>query len=208
MLRIPSLDHPQPGPAAPVRATRGVARTGWRWLQRAVLALALALLLIIGILPALGLYRTATVLSGSMRPTFSPGDVVMLVPEPLSAVRVGQVISYRVPVGEHQIETHRVVRIIKGGAAPTVQTRGDANNTNDPWTATLEGNTAWREVGVIPKLGFLVNAMRSATLHTAAVLIAPLLLALLLLWEIWGSGRRRGRDRRAAAAPAAAAEGA
>lgn len=205
MLRIPP-HTPQPGPAAPVRTTRAVVRTGWRWIQRAVLALALALLLIIGILPALGLYRTATVLSGSMRPTFSPGDVVMLVPEPLSSVRVGQIISYRVPVGEHQIETHRVVRIISGGTNPTVQTRGDANNTNDPWTATLEGRTAWREVGVIPKLGFLVNAMRGATLHTAAVMIAPALLATLLLWEIWGSGRRRRtrRSRTASATPAPA----
>lgn len=190
MLRIPP-HSPQPGQDGLARAARIAARATWRWFQRGLLFVAVALLLVIGILPALGLYRTATVLSGSMRPTFSPGDVVLLAPEPLRSVRVGQVISYRVPVGEHQIETHRVVRVITGGEHPTVQTRGDANNTNDPWTATLEGTTAWRQVGTIPMLGFLVNAMRGATLHMAAVIITPILLALLMLHEIWGGGRRR-----------------
>jgi signal peptidase len=163
--------------------------------QRALLAVALTLLLVLALLPRLGLYRPVTVLSASMRPTFSPGDMVFSVPEPTSSVRVGQVISYRVPVGAHQIETHRVVKILQGGPNPIIQTRGDANTANDPWTARLEGRTAWRQVGVAPKLGYVVNALRARAVRMAAVLIAPLVLVLLLLSEIWGAPRTAGVPR-------------
>jgi signal peptidase I len=180
--------------------TRTVAETvrvGWVWGQRALLALALMLFLAIAVLPRIGLYRPVTVLSGSMRPTFSPGDMVVVVPEPVSAVRVGQVISYQVPVGIHQVETHRIVKILQGGAHPLVQTQGDANNWPDPWTAKLEGSTAWRMVAVIPHLGYVVNWLRASTLQTAAIVVAPALLALLLLSEIWGlgGGERDPKDR-------------
>jgi signal peptidase I len=199
------------------RRSRTVARNAqtvragvWVWGQRVLLALALILFLALGLLPRLGLYRPVTVLSGSMRPTFSPGDMVIVVPEPVSAVRVGQVISYQVPVGIHQVETHRVVSILQGGAHPTVQTQGDANNYHDPWTAKLEGNTAWRMVAVIPHLGYVVNFLRSPTLQKAAIFVAPALLALLILSEIWGigigeadsaEGKRRREDRSPLATP-------
>jgi signal peptidase I len=191
------------------RRTRTVAKTvraGWVWGQRALLALALILFLAIALLPRLGLYRPVTVLSGSMRPTFSPGDMVIVVPEPVSAVRVGQVISYQVPVGIRQVETHRVVRILHGGAHPTVQTQGDANNWPDPWTAKLEGKTAWRMVAVIPHLGYVINWLRGGSVRTAAIIVAPALLALLTLLEIWGVGAGQrsadgGSRRRARQAP-------
>jgi signal peptidase len=174
-------------------------RATWVFLQRALLTVGVLMLLGLAILPRLGLYRPVTVLSGSMRPTFSPGDMVFLAPEPMSAVRVGQVISYRVPVGIHQVETHRIVKILKGGANPVVQTKGDANNYPDPWTARLEGATAWHEVGVAPKLGYLVSALRSPTVRIAAVLIAPLFLLLLALAEIWGKDAAVLRERSAGA---------
>src|SRR5207245_6809546 len=49
-----------------------------RWVGPATttaLATALGLLLVLGILPHLGIYRPVTVLSASMRPAFAPGDM-------------------------------------------------------------------------------------------------------------------------------------
>jgi len=178
-------------------ASRAV-RAGWVWTQRALVALALIFFLTLGVLPRLGLYRPVTVLSGSMHPTFSPGDMVIVTPEPVSAVRVGQVISYQVPTGIHQVETHRIVKILQAGAHPVIQTQGDANNWPDPWTAKLEGNTAWQMHAVIPHLGYVVNWLRSSTLQRAAIVLAPALLALLMLSEIWGIGDRKGRSHRSA----------
>jgi signal peptidase I len=190
-LRIPSLTPLDEVHGPQAKKVSTTLRAWGTWGQRALLALALTLFLAIAVLPRLGLYRPVTVLSGSMRPTFSPGDMVIVTPEPVSAVRVGQIISYQVPVGIHQVETHRIVRILQGGAHPLIQTRGDANNANDPWTARLEGNTAWRLRAVVPHLGYLINALRSHTVQVAAIFVVPALLALLMLWEIWGIGEQR-----------------
>jgi signal peptidase I len=202
-LRIPAEQSWRPaGHGRRTRTAATAVRVGWVWSQRALLALAIALFVAIALLPRLGLYRPVTVLSGSMRPTFSPGDMVIVTPEPVSAVRVGQVISYKVPTGVHQVETHRIVKILHGGAHPLVQTQGDANNWPDPWTAKLEGATAWRMRAVVPDLGYVVNWLRGGSLRIAAIIVAPALLALLILLEIWGAaGDERnqpdGRGRRA-----------
>jgi len=197
-LRIPAQQPWQVSQPRQARTATQVIRAGWVWCQRALLALAITFFLTIGVLPRLGLYRPVTVLSGSMRPTFSPGDMVLVTPEPTSAVRVGQVISYQVPTGIHQVETHRVVKILQGGAHPVIQTQGDANNWPDPWTAKLEGNTAWRMRAVLPHLGYVVNWLRSSTLQKVAIILAPVLLALLMLTEIWGIADRNGRSQRQA----------
>jgi signal peptidase I len=110
-------------------------------LVRAGVLVACAALVGLGLLPRTGWYRPVTVLSGSMKPAFAPGDMVVVTPEPLRDVRVGQIISYRIPIGDHHIQTHRVVKIVRGGAHPLVRTKGDANDGADPWTAELHGTT-------------------------------------------------------------------
>jgi signal peptidase I len=197
-LRIPAEQPWQVSSPRQARTVTQAVRAGWVWTQRALLALALAFFITLGVLPHLGLYRPVTVLSGSMRPTFSPGDMVIVTPEPVGAVRVGQVISYQVPSGIHQVETHRIIKIIQGGAHPVIQTQGDANNWPDPWTAKLEGNTAWRMRTVIPHLGYVVNWLRSRMLQRGAIVLAPVLLALLMLSEIWGVGDGQERSHRRA----------
>lgn len=192
-LRIPSYQPRQVIPTGRMRTVIQTVRSGWVWAQRGLMGFALLLLIFIALLPGLGLYRPVTVLSGSMRPTFSPGDMVLLAPEPLSAVRVGQVISYRVPTGAHQVETHRVVHVLQPGAHPLIQTQGDANNAPDPWSARLEGKTAWHMIAAVPHIGYLVNWMRSPSLRIAAIVLAPAILALLALLEIWRGGDRRCR---------------
>jgi signal peptidase len=164
-------------PAALLRLLDAVARAG-------VVAACLALVGL-GLIPRTGWYRPVTVLSGSMRPAFAPGDVVVVTPEPLRAVRVGQIISYRIPIGDHHVQTHRVIKVIRAGGRILVRTKGDANDAADPWTAQLHGTTAWRVRAVVPKLGWAIFWLRSPLVHRLTVLVAPLLLALIALLEIW-----------------------
>jgi signal peptidase I len=154
-------------------------------LARAGVLVACAALVGLGLLPRTGWYRPVTVLSGSMKPSFAPGDMVVVTPEPLRDVRVGQVISYRIPVGDHHVQSHRVIKILRGGPHPVVRTKGDANNAPDPWTAKLKGTTAWRVRAVLPKVGYAVFWFRSPLMHSLTVLLAPLLLALLAVVQIW-----------------------
>ena len=152
---------------------------------RLALGLALLVLLLLGLLPHTGWYRTETVLSGSMRPTFAPGDLVVVTPERLADVRVGQMISYHKPVDDHHVQTHRVVAVLRRGGQTFVRTKGDANNARDPWLARLNGTTAWRVRAVVPKAGWGIVWLRSPRIRTLAVFGVPLLLALLGLWRIW-----------------------
>ena len=169
-------------------------------LARAGIALACAALIGLGLLPRTAWYRPVTVLSGSMKPAFSPGDMVVVTPERVSDVRVGQVISYRIPVGDHHVQTHRVIKVVRGGAHPIVKTKGDANNAPDPWTAELHGPTLWRVRAVVPKIGWAVFWLRSPLVHSLTVLAAPLLLALLGILQIWRRPESKEVIERASAA--------
>jgi signal peptidase len=166
--------------AAPAALLRGLDL-----LARSAVALACLALLALGLLPRTGWYRPVTVLSGSMKPAFSPGDMVVVTPERLQDVRVGQIISYRIPVGDHHVQTHRVIKVVRGGAHPLVRTKGDANEAADPWLARLHGTTAWRVRAVAPKLGWAVYWLRSPRVHDLTVLVAPLLLGALGVAQIW-----------------------
>ncbi len=140
--------------------------------------------------PMLGLYRTVTVLSGSMRPTFSPGDMIVVSPEPMRSLRVGDVITFMIPTAGHPVETHRVVSIAGSGGEPIIQTRGDANNTIDPWQAQLHGSTVWRYRFRLPGFAYPLLALRSRWVHLGTTLLLPFLLSLWALTRLWFPSRR------------------
>ena len=166
---------------------------------RAGFAMVAALFLLFAIGPRTGMYRTLTVLSGSMRPTFSPGDVIVVTPERLRDIRVGQVIAYHIPIADRHVESHRVIRIIRGGAEPIILTKGDANSAPDPWNAELHGRIVWRLHGVVPKLGWLIIFLRSRLFHLLTVFLAPALLAGWGLVRIWSGSGEHAKEPSAAA---------
>ena len=152
---------------------------------RVLLGIALTALLFLALLPHTGLYRTETVLSSSMKPYFGAGDLVVVTPEPLRDVRVGQVISMHVPNGDHHVQTHRIVQVVRGGPHPVIRTKGDANDARDQFTARLDGKTAWRVRFVVPKLGWLIVWLRNPLLRVLCIFLAPAAFVLLALRRIW-----------------------
>ena len=104
----------------------------------------------------------------------------------LSDVTEGMVITYHQPIGTHSLVTHRVVEVQRDATgAVTVRTKGDANEAIDPWTATLEGDTAYQVRAVVPELGHLVQLLRAPVVSQVLLYGAPLLLATWLLMTIW-----------------------
>jgi signal peptidase I len=197
---------PPAGGASAVRARRRrrrPARVALEALTTLGLIAGVALFLAIGVLPHVFGYRPVTMLSGSMTPTIRPGDVAIDTPEPLSAVRVGQIVTFHTPIATRYVDSHRVVRVRRlPGGAIAIRTKGDANAVEDPWTAELHGHTAWRVRLVVPRLGYLINALRGPVLHAALLWIVPLVLVGWLLAGIWrrkdASGGRAGEDAGAA----------
>jgi signal peptidase len=157
-----------------------------RRLGQVTLGLGLLVLVIIGVGPLTGRYRVATVLSGSMDPTLPVGSVVFSTPEPAATVAPGHVITFRAPVGSHWVETHRIVEVVSGGTDPVVRTQGDANEGPDPWLARLDGATpVWRARFAVPKLGFVLQALRRPIVHRLTTLVAPALFLAACLAAIW-----------------------
>ncbi|MCW2960250.1 MAG: sipW 2 [Thermoleophilia bacterium] len=155
-------------------------------LANLVLLLALLVLVVFAIGPHTGKYRTLSILSGSMEPTFATGDAVIVTPIPTSDLRAGDVISYHAPVDGSPLVTHRVVEVLERGTNPIVRTRGDANAADDPWTAQLEGGTVWKQRMSIPYAGHATRALRHPAMKTITVYGLPLLLLCIALGGVWG----------------------
>lgn len=168
-----------------MRNSLRLVRCAGRLLVPALVACSLLLLLLVGLGPRTGAYRTVTVLTGSMAPTMPVGAVVVSTPSPLEDVRVGDVITYRIPVEDRRVVTHRVVEVVRPGPHPVVRTRGDANAAPDPWTAELKGDRVWRARLTIPRLGLLLEDLRQPWVRRLLLMAVPLALAGLWLKDIW-----------------------
>ena len=161
------------------------------WLVRAILGLALVAFAVLAVGPHVFGYRTMTMLTSSMAPQIEPGDITIVTPIAVSEVTEGMVISYHIPVADHSVVTHRVVSVESGPAGTvTVQTKGDANEAVDPWTAQLQGDTAYQVRAVIPEAGHLIQALRTPTIAPVLLYGAPTLLVGWLLLSIWRPTRK------------------
>jgi len=176
-------------------ATRAGLRPMLRAAGTAAVALACLAFVLGGVLPRFGIYRPVTVFSNSMRPSFSAGDMILVTPERTSDVRMGDVITYAIPIGDRHTESHRIVKIIKRGAHPVVVTKGDANPELDPWDAKLTGSSVWHYRARIPYLGYAVIALRMPFVRVLCLVMLPLLLAAVFLARIWGYRLVRIEDR-------------
>jgi signal peptidase len=156
------------------------------WLVRGVVGLAVAVFALVAVGPHVLGYRTLTMLTGSMAPMIEPGDVTVVTPIAVGDVTEGMVITYHQPIGDRSLVTHRVVEVERGtDGVVSVRTKGDANEAVDPWTATLEGDTAYQVRAVVPELGHLIQALRAPVLTQVLLYGAPALLAGWLLLGIW-----------------------
>jgi signal peptidase len=149
----------------------------WRlWRSRLSTALLFALgvtVLLAGIAIRVSNLHLDTVLSNSMQPTFSAGDLVITQTIPVDTVRVGDVITFIQP-GSSRPLIHRITSMENG----VITTRGDTNPVDDPWRITLTSTTTDRLVAVVPYLGWLTQLQRPALLLAGVVLGLAIVLEL------------------------------
>jgi len=134
---------------------------------------------------ATGRWRLLPILSGSMAPQLSTGSLALAMPATRGSIRTGEVIVFNIPIGDHHLTAHRVVRVLSAGRNPVLETKGDANNTADPWRLKLSGNSAWIVRGHIPLLGYAVVFARrwGLLLLLGVVVLASLAGCLRLVWR-------------------------
>ena len=122
----PERRSAHPGTPRTVSFWRSALRGAFGVLAVAVLALAIAL----AVVPRAMGGEALTVLTGSMEPTYAPGDVVVSVPQ--DGYGVGDVVTFQPISNDPTLITHRIVAVQLGGPEGTMYiTRGDANGADD-----------------------------------------------------------------------------
>lgn len=118
------------------------------------------------------------VLSGSMRPSFSPGAAIVTRSIPSSSVQRGDVIVFT-PPGETSRFAHRVTSVSGPKNRPIITTKGDANPAADPWHAQIVTPSVPKVVGSIPWFGRLLVAVEQRGPRLLLVVAAGLVICVL-----------------------------
>lgn len=109
-------------------------------------------------IPSIFGFKTLTVLTGSMRPSIQPGDLLVAKEINPENIKVGDVITFK--RSKDFIVTHRVIEKINKDDQVMLKTKGDANNVEDEQLVsvnTIEG----RKVFKIPYGGYVMQFLRS-----------------------------------------------
>lgn len=186
------------------RRIRGVVRRPWydspwriagRVISSTLTVVVLGLVVALVVVPRLTGGASLTVLTGSMEPTFRPGDLVVVrgvsEDEVCAQVPVGTVVTFQAEPGDPALITHRVVGKTIGtfddGTSCRLVTQGDNNSaTDDPVSpAQVRGVFLYG----LPKAGWV---RQWVTEHVQIVgLLAAAAVAVYLLWP----GSRRSTTR-------------
>jgi signal peptidase I len=153
---------------------------------------AVAALLVLA--PALIGWERYAIVSGSMTGTYDRGSLVLDEVVPVAELKVGDVITYQPPGGDHPI-THRIDWIGRDDAGRRVyRTKGDANPVADPWTFRLDQPTQARVRMSVPYAGYVLSALGRKDVRMAVIALPALLIAgfsLARLWRALGEEARR-----------------
>jgi signal peptidase I len=161
-----------------VKDVNRVARAASRWGGRLVLLMCLGLLGVGAAQVVSGNYQVHPVLTGSMRPGFSLGSVVVVKKVPASSLQVRDVLLFHKPTNPDEYVVHRIVKVTDRDGAKVIETKGDDNPIKDPWQFTLHGRTAYRAQFTVPYVGYAALWLhRPATRRYALFGAAALLLA-------------------------------
>lgn len=140
-----------------------------------VIIAAIALLLIVSVLPVPGNIKFMTVLSGSMEPQIKTGSVVMT--KPASEYNVGDVITFGPYSKTKAPTTHRIVEVRDNNSDSdndnVYVTKGDANNASDTKQISQK-DIVGKVMFDVPYLGYVVSFVRKP-LGFLLILIIPAL---------------------------------
>jgi signal peptidase len=136
------------------------------------------------LLPGLLGYQRYVITSGSMTGAYDRGSVVFDKVVPVADLQVGDAITYTPPPGSGPSGriTHRIAWIGSDQFGRlALRTKGDANETADPWTFTLDGATQARVAFHVPYVGYLLSALSIRKARMVVIGLPALLIAVAVL---------------------------
>lgn len=141
-------------------------------------------------------FQVFTVLSGSMEPVYSPGDLIYVKAVDPTTVEPGTIITFM--VSEDTVATHRVVGAVPDETDPELQryrTKGDANDMEDG-TLVHPNNIIGTPVFCIPKLGYVANYISQPPGMYIAIAGAALFLALMFIPDLFAEDEEEPKPKK------------
>ncbi|MBP3301445.1 MAG: signal peptidase I [Clostridia bacterium] len=133
--------------------------------------------------------RVFTVLSGSMEPIYSPGDLIYVKEVDPRTVQKGDVITF-VMNEQLAVATHQVIDIRDGeGGVRYFQTKGTANETPD-MDPVHENNLIGVPQFSIPLLGYVSNFVQTPPGLYITIAVGVALIALVFLPDMIGRKKK------------------
>ena len=128
----------------------------------------------IAIVPALASayfgFNIHTAMSGSMEPKIKPGDEMISDVIAVKNINVGDIVLLLNPDNMEMVSHRVVAKTSKDGVHWDLTTKGDANSGNDP-VQTMHGFAPIRRVTfVIPKVGYVLDALSSTAAKSLGAL--------------------------------------
>ena len=148
-------------------------------LMVAILAVLLVGTRFIGLMPF-------TVLSGSMEPVYSAGDLIYVKEVDPFDLEEGTIITFM--LSEDTIATHRIVEVVPDAEDDTVvrfKTKGDANESEDGGLVHYK-NVIGAPIFSVPKLGYVANFIQEPPGTYVAIAAGALILALIFIPDLFG----------------------
>jgi signal peptidase len=161
--------------------TRGLAYAG--------LSLAILAAVLVFLVPRVSGVRFATILSDSMRPAMTTGDMIVVRPVDPGQIEIGDVILFPSPADSDATIAHRVVEVVGSGGSLAFVTRGDANEVPD--RSPVSADSVLGEVEFhVPLLGHVVRQMKEPLVFLLALAVPGSLIIVGEVWSIIGALRR------------------
>jgi signal peptidase len=124
------------------------------WIGNMLLALVILAMAFFFVAPHFLGMSFFTIQGGSMMPTIPIGSVVAAKSVEASAIKVGDIITFRTGTQADKVVTHRVVEVANGSGPLSFRTAGDANDNPDVNAVPAE-NVLGRAWFHVPFLGYL-----------------------------------------------------
>jgi signal peptidase I len=153
------------------------------------IALVLAVVLFVAmVIPSLLGYKRYVIVSGSMEPTIPVGSVVYDEVVPVEVLEVGDIITF-VPPAEYGLDdpvTHRIAAITTTpDGLREFRTKGDANETIDPWAFYLDGPDQARVVRHVEYVGYFYIFLSQRWVQLFLIAIPASVIFVYLLVALW-----------------------
>lgn len=120
-------------------------------------------------------YQLYIVLSGSMRPAFDTGSLVLVEPADPEEIESGDIITYKALGEGQELVSHRVIAVHNSSDGITFTTKGDANDVADP-NPIPAANIIGKVILAIPYLGYLLDYTQTKHGLVTLIIIPALIL--------------------------------